>query len=204
MAKKWTNRIMPGALHFVTGNVIDRKPIFKQVKFCLAFLKELQKLRTNRKCKVIVFVLMPDHLHLVLNPKGGDIRTAAGILKSLSAKRIVELAPENIFFKNGENQVWQESFKALPLWSNWMIRQKIDYIHANPVKANLCVTAADYRWTSFRSFYREESDPILAVDKDWWWEGDEERIIESVKQFEKEKRAALMEKIDKNRREHSG
>ena len=199
MAKKWTNRIMPGALHFVTGSVIDRKPIFKQEKYCRAFLEELQKLRTERECKLIAFVLMPDHPHFILNPKGGDIQTATGILKSFSAKRIVELAPEREFLKGEENQVWQESFKALPLWSGWMIKQKIDYIHANPVKADLCSTAADYRWTSFRSFYREETDPLMTVDKDWWWEGDHEKIVESVKDLEAEKTAQLMEKIEANK-----
>src|SRR5207253_4006931 len=118
--------------------------------------------------KLIAFVLMPDHTHFILNPKGGDIQAATGVLKSFSAKRIVELAPDPAFLKGEENQVWQESFKALALWSGWMIKQKINYIHANPVKANLYATAADYRWTSFRSFYRDEADPLLAIDKDWW------------------------------------
>jgi hypothetical protein len=35
----------------------------------------------------------------------------------------------------------------------WMIWQKINYIHANPVKADLVNSAKDYRWTSFHAFY---------------------------------------------------
>ena len=34
------------------------------------------------------------------------------------------------------HRVWQESFKDVALWSGWMIWQKINYIHANPVKAD--------------------------------------------------------------------
>ena len=191
---------MPGALHFVTGNVLNRKPIFRQEKYCRAFLEELQEMRSSRECKIIAFVLMPDHFHFVANPKGGDIQTAGGILKSISAKSIISVAPLGTFLNGEENQVWQESFKSLPLWNDWMIRQKINYIHANPVKANLCSTAADYPWTSFRSFYRDGADPLLAVDKEWFWEGEESILVESVKQFEEEKRNALMEQIEENRK----
>lgn len=40
-------------------------------------------------CKLIAYVLMPDHLHLIVNPKDGRIREFTGVLKSLSAKAIV-------------------------------------------------------------------------------------------------------------------
>ena len=144
MAKKWTNENMPGALFFVTGNVLGRKPIFRSEGFARRFLEELQGLRKSHSCKLIAFVVMLDHIHLILNPKGGNIQQITGILKSLSAKRIISLAPRGEFSAGDVNQVWQESFKSLPLWSGWMINQKINYIHANPVKANLCSTAEEY------------------------------------------------------------
>lgn len=196
MAKKWHNKNLPGALHFVTGVILKRQQIFRNAKYCRAFLSALQDLRKNHECKLIAFVLMLDHLHLILNPKNGDIQTATGILKSFSAKAIIRLAPENAFRNGDENQVWQESFKALPLWSDWMIRQKINYIHANPVKANLCKTAEDYPWTSFRSFYREEQNPLLTVDKNWWWEDDEIKLVKSLKQWEEDMRDDLTLKIE--------
>ena len=142
---------------------------------------------------------MPDHFHLIANPKDGDIQTAMGTLKSFSAKRIVRIAPPGAFSNGSGNQVWQERFKALPLWSGWMIEQKINYIHANPVRANLCGTAEDYPWTSFRSFYRDECDPLLAIDSNWWWQDDEAKLVESMKTWEEEKNRKLLETIEKNR-----
>lgn len=176
MAKKWTNENLPGALHFVTGNVLNRRPIFRIENNCKAFLEELQNIRNERECKLIAFVLMPDHGHIILNPRDGNIQTHTGILKSLSAKRLVGLESEGFYFNGEENQVWQESFKALPLWSEWMIRQKTNYIHANPVRAGLVKTARDYKWSSFRSYYRKEVDPLLQVDRDWWWPEDVEKL----------------------------
>ena len=68
----------------------------------------------------------------------------------------------------------------MPLWSLWMIRQKIDYIHANPVKAHLSPSARDYEWTSFRAFYLGVNEP-LPVERHWWWPEDQEKFLRAVK-----------------------
>ena len=187
MAQNWSNRNLPGALHFITGNVHNRLPIFRKESACRAFLEEIQNLKVKRECKLIGFVVMPDHLHLIVNPRDGNVQEWTGALKSLTAKRLVELARKDLFLKiNGENQVWQESFKALPLWSNWMIWQKINYIHNNPIKAKLADSAKDYKWTSFRSFYFKETDPILQIDKDWWFVDDVRKLSEAMAEWDKE------------------
>jgi putative transposase len=177
VARKWSNRNLPGALHFLTGNTARRLPVFEQAACCYAFIDVLSNLREEWPFKLIAYVLMPDHIHLIVNPKGGRIRELAGALKSLAARRIIDEACGFSFLKETPDpdgsihQVWQESFKALPLWSNWLIWQKINYIHNNPVKSGLVRSAADYRWSSFRSFYSDEVEPIK-VDKEWWWPDD--------------------------------
>ena len=187
MAKKWSNKNLPGALHFVTGNVQKRLPIFRKEINCRAFLEELQKLKTRRECKLIAFVVMPDHLHFIVNPRDGEVREWTGALKSNSAKHLIKLAPKDFFRQtDGENQVWQESFKALPLWSNWMIWQKINYIHNNPLKAGLINSAKDYQWTSFRAFYLEEADALLQIDKEWWFADDVQKLERAMAEWDKE------------------
>jgi hypothetical protein len=129
---------------------------------------------------------MPDHFHLIANPRDGKIREWIGALKSLSAKRLLELGPSPSGLDDGQRQVWQESFKALPLWSGWMIWQKINYIHSNPVRAKLANSAKDYRWSSFPSFYLEETDPLLQVDKDWWWPDDVQKLERAMAEWNQE------------------
>ncbi len=63
-----------------------------------------------------------------------------------------------------------------------MINQKIHYIHANPVKARLVNSARDYYWSSFRSFYTQGDEP-LAVDHDWWWPDDVEKLSKAMKEL---------------------
>lgn len=189
MTKKWSNIDLPGALHYVTGNVIHRVPFFKQELSCLTFFEVCSVLLTDWPAKLVTFVLMPDHFHLIVNPRDGNIKGFVGALKSHTARQIITLTndrrlPRQTFDKNGSttHQLWQESFKAIPLWSLWMIWQKINYIHANPVKARLVASAKDYPWSSFRSFYFNSSEP-LPVDHDWWWPDDSEKLSKAMKEF---------------------
>ncbi len=197
MAKKWSNQNLPGALHYITGNVRHRVPIFKQEQCCQAFIEVCGELLRSWPSKLIVFVIMPDHFHLIVNPRGGDIQGFAGALKSLLAARIIAITYDKRFNlktpdKDGSiHQVWQDSFKAFPLWSEWMIWQKINYIHANPVRARLVKSAKDYKWSSFRAFYSESNEP-MAVDREWWWPEDAEKLLNASK--------ALQEELQKKRR----
>ena len=127
---------------------------------------------------------MPDHFHLILNLRDGDIKGFTGALKSIAAGNIIEVTNTNLFQRRDgfTHQVWQDSFKALPLWSSWMIWQKIDYIHANPIQAQLVTSARDYRWTSFRDFYFKSGEP-LKVDQDWWWPDDAQKLSEAIKEL---------------------
>ncbi len=188
MTRKWSNQNLPGALHYITGKVLNRIPIFKQERCCLGFLDVCRDLLTEWPCRLIAYVIMPDHFHMIVNPRDGDIRGFAGALKSLTARKIIELTADRRFLldkpdKDGSvHQVWQESFKAIPLWSLWMIWQKINYIHANPVRARLVATTKNYRWSSFRAFHFDSGEP-LAVDHDWWWPEDSEKLSKAMKEL---------------------
>jgi REP element-mobilizing transposase RayT len=188
MAKKWSNLNLPGALHFVTGNVVNRIRAFSNDSACESFLEVLSQQLVTWPAKLIAYVLMPDHVHLILNPRDGDIRGFCGAVKSLSAKSIVAVTGDRRFLLQKANedrsshQVWQDSFKAMPLWSGWMIWQKINYIHANPVRAKLVSSAQAYKWSSFRAFYADSGEP-LPVDHDWWWEDDSEKLSAAMKRL---------------------
>jgi REP element-mobilizing transposase RayT len=183
MARKWSNQNLPGALHYVTGNFLNRIPVFSQEACCQSFIDNLATLLNDWPSKLIAYVLMPDHLHMLVNPRDGRIREFTGQLKSFSAKAIVKTAYGITFKLDSEGssyQIWQESFKAVPLWSAWMIWQKINYIHANPVKAGLVSSAKDYRWSSFQAFYSGD-EKTLKVDQEWWWPDDSQKLSKAMK-----------------------
>ena len=188
MSRKWSNQNLPGALHFITGNVVHRIPIFKRDDCCHSFLEVLRDLLSSWPSKLISYVLMPEHFHLIINPQDGDVKGFTGALKSLSSRSLVEVSGERRFLREKPDadgsihQVWQESFKALPMWSSWMIWQKINYIHANPLRAGLVSCSKDYRWSSFGAFYLGLNEP-LPIDQDWWWPDDGEKLSAEMKRL---------------------
>ena len=115
MARKWSNLNLPGALHYLTGNLIRRVPAFTDDACCEGFLDVCASLMKQWPCKLIAYTLMPDHAHLIVNPRDGDIKGFAGALKSQSAKRIVEVSRDPRFKRKTPDadgsihQVWQES-----------------------------------------------------------------------------------------------
>jgi REP-associated tyrosine transposase len=149
VARKWTNRNLPVALHFITANCDKRFGVFKREPYCLLFLEALRELKERRPFKLIAYVLMPDHCHLIVNPQDGRITDLTGALKGMTARRIIDASPSDAFLiekpsaDGATHQVWQDSFKAFPLWSDWMIWQKINYIHNNPLKARLLPLTID-------------------------------------------------------------
>ena len=167
--KKWSNLNLPGALHFVTANVLEREGVFRNASCCISFLQELDDLNHKWPCKLIAYVLMPDHFHLISNPRDGRIIEFIGTLKSLIARLL-------------GREPWQQSFKAIPLWSEWMVWQKINYIHANPVKAGFVKSAKDYRWSSFHGYY-PSGLTSQTVDRAWWWVDDAEKLSRAVKEL---------------------
>jgi len=195
MAQKWSNRNLPGALHYVTRNVHQRRQIFRRPECCQAFLEVCAELRHDWPFKLVAYVIMPDHIHLIVNPSDGRIRELTGKLKSQSAPQIIQAVPDMSFVVghddegNPIHQVWQESFKAIPLWSTWMIWQKVNYIHTNPLKARLVKSVGDYRWSSYNSFYQKGASP-LEVDRDWWWPDDVRKLSLAASEWVKEIAAA--------------
>ena len=162
-------------------------PIFREERYCLKFFEVLAEVKNKWPAKLITYVLMPDHFHLIANPRDGNVRGFAGALKSKLARQVVQLAGNRFLVEEPTvdgciHQVWQESFKAIPLWSSWMIWQKINYIHANPVKAGLVASAKHYPWSSFQAFYSGTGKP-LPVDQDWWWPDDSMKLSAAMKQL---------------------
>ena len=75
MARKWTNLNLPGALHFLTGNLVHRTPAFAQEASCVAFLEVCASLINDWPSKLIAYVLMPDHVQLdCQSPRWGHQR----------------------------------------------------------------------------------------------------------------------------------
>jgi REP element-mobilizing transposase RayT len=171
--KKWPHPPSPGVLHFVTVVTQKRLPLFRSSQLCREFFLTLAEVKIRFPFELFAYVLLPDHLHLLLRPPDGDISALMQKIKSLTAKRFVEtlrkqgnktalarLRKHRPGRRAHAYQVFQDSFRDLQLWSPWMIKQKIDYIHRNPIDEQLVENVASYPWSSWRAVYERSREPI--------------------------------------------
>src|SRR5262245_58450749 len=107
MARKWSNLNLPGALHFITGNFLNRVPVFSESPCCYAFLKQLEILNKKWPSKLIAYVLMPDHFHLISNPRDGRVVEFCRDLKSVAAKSILRVSRFRFTEGIDGHHVWQ-------------------------------------------------------------------------------------------------
>lgn len=87
---------------------------------------------------------MPNHYHLVLNPPKADLSTPLQRLNGGYAQWFNQ--------RHGlDGHLFQGRFHAAQVESQWHLIELTRYLALNPVRARLCTTAAEWRWSSYRS-----------------------------------------------------
>ena len=178
MGKRINRPDHKGVLHFITINVLDHRRAFSKDEYARAALLQLRKQCDEHPAKLVAYVLMQEHLHAVLNPRDGEINTLLRNMKPAITNAIAEVAQQTsnqrvldwLTHDEGHYQLWQEGKHDLYLYSNWMIWQKINYIHNNPIRRGFVQHAGEYPYSSFCAYYDVGLEPVIPVDRDWWWD----------------------------------
>ncbi len=70
------------------------------------------------------------------------------IIRELRDNDPEELANYYVGAKDRNYQVWERNPLSVPLWSEDVMKQKLAYLHNNPVRAGLCEHTEDYKYSS--------------------------------------------------------
>jgi REP element-mobilizing transposase RayT len=162
-------------VHYVTGVTYGRVPLFRTDEISL-FVESLVETRVKDPFKLIGYVLMPDHFHLLVNPIEliGKLtgRSASRILKNLreqcEVSMLNSLKLARPLASGQTHALWLQDFSSIDLWSNKFILQKLNYIHMNPVRAGLCDHPAKWRWSSYYAYFPHEAG-LVPIEIDWRW-----------------------------------
>ncbi|CAN5355866.1 transposase [soil metagenome] len=165
--------------HYITAVAFNRTRIFQSPIACKILIEVILELKTVHPFKLVGYVLMPDHVHLLINPEHSDLSAILRKLKGKSARHIIDwLKAENHHSsleklrQNATGQefaVWQKGSFVVDLVSPKFMRQKLDYIHLNPVRAGLCRAPQDWRFSSFSAYFPAGEDVPIAVDEHPFW-----------------------------------
>jgi putative transposase len=174
----WPIHADPTHLYFVTTSAVEHARIFQREVIKRILVDSLNTGRILGQYELFAFVIMPNHLHIVIRCLKdylvSDVvrefkkATANLILRHYEAEDNQEaLASCRSRVKPGQKQqhaVWEDEYQAKNVFSPTFLRQKLDYIHNNPVQPHWCLTERpeEYAWSSAR-FYLANQRALIPL-----------------------------------------
>jgi len=135
--------------YMTTTITFNRGPIFKDSKAADIALEAILFGKVQEWYYLLSFVIMPDHMHLIIIPRERSISECMKSIKGFSARHINEVY-------NRKGSIWQRGFYDYILGSEEMVLSRIKYIEENPVRKGMVTYAEDYKYNAIR--YRKETD----------------------------------------------
>jgi putative transposase len=160
-----------GELHFLTFSCYRRLPLLGTKRARNLFVSELARVRAEFRFKLAGYVVMPNHVHLLMGePAKATISTALKMLKQrVSRKMRKRRGPEGqlefAFEGAGEELLsfWQARFYDFNVYSRGKVTEKLNYMHANPVIRRLVKHPKDWPWSSWSECTKGEKG-LIEID----------------------------------------
>jgi REP-associated tyrosine transposase len=146
-----------GQSHFVTFCCYHRRRLLTRDASRRIFESALERVRRSFRLQVYGYVVMPEHVHLLLSEPQQD--TLADALKSLKqgvARRLIGDA----------DHFWQKRYYDFNIRNCPQFVEKLRYIHRNPVERGLCERPEDWQWSSFRH-YATGCEGQVEIESEW-------------------------------------
>ena len=179
----------PGHIHFWTVSCFRRLGFFHDEGMKRVVINGLRRLQERFGICLIGYVVMPDHVHVLLYPHARTSDEPVPVATLLHAfKKDVgfdgKARLRDIWRRDGKlwspslNQWARGEFGKQSIWTTRgydfnidrgdTLLTKLDYCHKNPVTRELVTGAVDWHWSSFR-YYELDDGSVLAMDWDGEW-----------------------------------
>ena len=165
-----------GDLHFLTFSCYQRQPLFPTPAPRDLFLESLERVRRRYRFVVVGYVVMPEHVHLLVSePQRDSLSTAMQALKLSFVRRLDgSVVPRSrntsetwgipCSEKHESQHFWQARYYDFNVWTEKKRIEKLRYIHRNPVKRGLVASPEQWPWSSFRWYLYGENGPVKIND----------------------------------------
>ena len=173
------------APHYITFQIVYWIDLFSRQVYRDIVVESLKYCQQNKQLEIFAYVIMSNHIHIIVRSSNGTLSDTIRDFKKFTSKRIVEhILNSNesrkewmirLFQhaakrqnKEGKYQVWTHENHAIELYGNEFMRQKVNYIHENPVRSGIVDNAIDYKYSSARS-YAEKPGLIDIIPVSFKW-----------------------------------
>jgi len=170
----------PTAAYFVSFATVYWIDVFTREAYFKVLADSIAYCRENKGMELFAYCFMPNHVHFVFRDSNEDPTSLLRDFKKHTAKKMLEAIDNNpqesrkewllwMFERAGKKksnvskyQFWQHHNKPIELWSAEVIKQKLDYIHKNPVAAGFVTETTQWKYSSARNI--AEEDPAFEID----------------------------------------
>lgn len=136
------HRTTPGSTYFVTTKAAQSISLFHVQQIAEIVIDKLLHYRNTGAYELHEFVLMPNHLHLLLTPNNDTtLEKALQVIKGGSSHEIHKQ-------RGDKTEIWQSGFHESIVRDLADYLSRVHYIHQNPVSAGLVHSPEEWNWSS--------------------------------------------------------
>jgi REP element-mobilizing transposase RayT len=150
--------------YFLTCTVVGWLPVFTRQESVAILFDSWRFLQENGRLTLYGYVVLENHLHFIA--QGEEIAEQVGDFKSFTARRIIDLLEKHragVILKQLKSekarhktdrmyQLWQEGSHPQLIPNEEVMRQKLEYMHNNPVKRGYVDDPTHWRYSSARNY----------------------------------------------------
>ncbi len=145
------------SLHFITFSCFHRLPLLESPGARETVEAVLEQTRARHLARVYAYVLMPEHVHLLVNEP-------PRILLAQFLKAVKQITSRKL--RGSREKFWQERYFDSNVHGEKARSDVIRYIHRNPVKRGLVEKPEDWAWSSFRHYATGEMG-VVEIESKW-------------------------------------
>ena len=169
-----------GNLYFVTSTVVGFVQLFQIKELADILINNLAFYQNRGDFTILAYVIMPNHFHLILKvSKKTTISKVIGNLKRITSrqisKKLLELNRNDLIQRlkdkakeepTNDSKIWKYRFDCLVINNLETLKQKIKYIHNNPVKKQFVENPVEWKFSSALN-YAGNAECLMDIDTEW-------------------------------------
>ncbi|MBK9485389.1 MAG: transposase [Chitinophagaceae bacterium] len=164
--------------HFVTFSVVGWIDVFSREIYKEIFVNSLKYCQESKGLTLHAWVIMTNHVHLIISTNTNRIEDIVRDLKKYTSKQIIKAIQENptesrkewmlnLFnfagksnSNNKQYQFWKQDYHPIELNTADKLKDRLDYLHENPVRSGLVWEPWHYKYSSAIDYYTNENGLI--------------------------------------------
>jgi putative transposase len=168
--------------HFVTFTVVGWIDVFSRALYKDILVNSLQYALEHKGLALHAWVIMTNHAHLIISSQSNKLENIVRDVKKYTSKQIIKAIQENVeesrkdwmlnlFGFTGRNnnnnkdfQFWKQDYHPITLDTGEKLRQRLNYLHENPVRSGLVWEPWHYRYSSAIDYWTNEKG-VLAIEQ---------------------------------------